>query len=1160
MALLPGADDPRVEDALAAFLRAQDRGEAPDPETWVSSQPAEIRSTLREFLRLMGLLREPPRKGRDVPERLPDFPRYSGLWLVGRGGMGGVYRARDSVLGRVVALKVMHPDLATDPDRVARFLDEAQVASQLQHPNIVPVYDSGFIPGEPRRPFFTMRLVARRTLADSAAEYHALPPGRERDARRDELLRQFVAVCGAVAYAHAKGVLHRDLKPRNVMVGEFREVQVMDWGLSKLLAGPGEEQALVETVRTTGGSESVAGAVRGTPAYMPPEQADGQRLGTAADVFALGGVLCHILTNRPVYDLPTRVDLLLAARACDTGPALARLPADTPAELVALVRRCLAKEPGERPASAELVGKGVADYLASAEQRAREAEVNRARAEEQVRAERTRRRWQLAAVAVGLALVFGGVAAGIWYRADREQRRLQDEARAAEETKKEAERRQEEERQAATRQADVSAAVAEMYAALERDQFAAAAAALQRAKGRLGLDPPADLAARVREAEVNHTVAVNLDQIRQESVVQKMAPGLAKQAGGAAPSDDPTAVRFAQQFALIHCAPALPDSPERIRTSPIRNSLVAALDAWANATRDPAEREMVLACARKADPDPVWRDRFRDPAVRADGKRVFALVQEVGLEKLTVSQLVTALELVGDTVPQAEFTRMLKAIEVRRPSEFWLHITFAGWFAVQKSPDLEKRREALADAVSHARTALALRPDSELARAVLGLLLARTGDAQECELLAGQLEHGGYEGPVKHAFLVIAALKRNDYRKALGHIDRMIALEPKNPQPRVLRVRALVLLAEIRLASEEVEKLAAEFPNLADGWALKAALAIIAGKLDDAERHARHAVQLEPKNGDARIILGTVLFRQGRLFAAEALFRSLEPDDAMRATASLFAAILRAERGDYDEAVRTLDHIERTEPNWEADMVAALVLVNAGRVPEARVAFERFKARVKNNKIDLSPVLGHLSGLKVWTVDIHLRNFERAEEALRGKIPNWPEGGPKGAAAIPLFALQAADWVFVLRCNYVAARYFEFCMPAGSSNGRESYSVIPFGTCRFRAARAAAQAWAGSGRDAFRATDEERTRFRKLALRWVKEEVEAARRAFALKEDLIATNQSLHRLKMHRDLDPIRNPLLIAEMPEEERKLANEIWAGVDELLTKLNPDGAAKN
>ena len=136
-----------------------------DPDTWVESQPTEIQPALRAYLRVMGMLKEsatPPRRGRVVPKTLPDFARYTNLRLVDFGGMGAVYRAHDTVLGRVVALKVIHADLMREADKVTRFLDEAQVASRLEHPNIVPVHDSGIMPDAPARPYFTMRLVAHQ--------------------------------------------------------------------------------------------------------------------------------------------------------------------------------------------------------------------------------------------------------------------------------------------------------------------------------------------------------------------------------------------------------------------------------------------------------------------------------------------------------------------------------------------------------------------------------------------------------------------------------------------------------------------------------------------------------------------------------------------------------------------------------------------------------------------------------------------------------------------------------------------------------------------------------------------------------------------------------------------------------------------------------------
>ena len=218
---------------------------------------------------------------------------------------------------------------------IRRFVEEAQIGGQLQHPGIVPVHELGALAD--RRPFFAMKLVKGRTLAALLAERHlplasdkpeAPAKGRtrgpslatsraceERAADLPRFLAIFEAVCQTMAYAHARRVIHRDLKPANVMVGSFGEVQVMDWGLAKVLpeGGIADEKRPARqrgdahrdgTQRIVGdGSESQAGSVLGTPSYMAPEQARGEveRIDERADVFGLGAILCEILTGRPPF-------------------------------------------------------------------------------------------------------------------------------------------------------------------------------------------------------------------------------------------------------------------------------------------------------------------------------------------------------------------------------------------------------------------------------------------------------------------------------------------------------------------------------------------------------------------------------------------------------------------------------------------------------------------------------------------------------------------------------------------------------------------------------------------------------------------------------------------------------------------------------------------
>lgn len=254
-------------------------------------------------------MRPPPAEVHQHGKRVMAEPtRYHERGRIGLGGMGSVHRSYDEVLQRQVAMKKLQQQLASSDSVTRRFLQEVVITAQLDHPNIVPVYDVGF--HDDGAAFFVMKLVRGENLAASL-RLHQDQGLTHRELER--YLRIFLKVCEAVEFAHSRGVIHRDLKPSNVMVGAHGEVYVMDWGIALVRPPAGSPRPPAPPL--WGDAVQEDGVVVGTAAYMAPEQARGQveDIDTRTDVFALGGILYHILTNRPPYPGPERAQQILMA-------------------------------------------------------------------------------------------------------------------------------------------------------------------------------------------------------------------------------------------------------------------------------------------------------------------------------------------------------------------------------------------------------------------------------------------------------------------------------------------------------------------------------------------------------------------------------------------------------------------------------------------------------------------------------------------------------------------------------------------------------------------------------------------------------------------------------------------------------------------------------
>jgi serine/threonine-protein kinase len=279
--------------------------------------------------------------------------RYTLSRLHATGGIGRVWLARDQSLGRDVALKELRPERAARVDLWARFLQEAQITGQLEHPGIVPIYEVGRHPDN--QPFYTMRFVRGRTLLEAVADYHSgRRDGGASPPRLRELLTAFVGVCNAVGYAHSRGVLHRDLKPQNVILGDFGEVMVLDWGLARLFDRAEADETARTRVETDGDlGATMQGQALGTPAYMAPEQAEGrlELFGPRTDVYGLGAILFEILTGRPPFTGDNTTAVLRQVVHSPPPAPRSLVPQVAPA-LEAICLKALAKKPDRRYESA----------------------------------------------------------------------------------------------------------------------------------------------------------------------------------------------------------------------------------------------------------------------------------------------------------------------------------------------------------------------------------------------------------------------------------------------------------------------------------------------------------------------------------------------------------------------------------------------------------------------------------------------------------------------------------------------------------------------------------------------------------------------------------------------------------------------------------------
>ncbi len=690
---------------------------------------------------------------------------------IARGGMGSILKGRDPDIGRDVAIKVLREDLRDNGDMVRRFVEEAQIGGQLQHPGVVPIYEMGTFAD--KRPFFSMKLVKGQTLADLLAA---------RSAPADDLprfLSIYAAIAQTMAYAHTRGVIHRDLKPSNVMVGSFGEVQVMDWGLAKVLLRGGvvaDEMAgkenppetMIATARSGSDRDhSHAGSILGTPSYMAPEQARGEtdRINERADVFALGSILGEILTGSPAFTGASSIEIVRKAAHGDTIDALTRLDGcGAEAELIALAKDCLTVEPENRPRDANVVAGRITAYLAGVQERVQAAERERAVAVTRAIEERRRRKVQLALAASVLALTTLGGLSTTYYlqqRAERARQQIADDA-ATDRVVGRADTLRD---QAQGNPEDASgwevALAAVEQAEAVRHEGAANRLLAVRTEVQAGLD-----GARRDKALLDRMVDIRSAEFDDPD-------------GSITDRDYADAFREAG-IDLATLAPAEAGASIKARPPLVAMELAGALDDWAairRGRRANATGALLLSeVASIADPDP-WRVELRAALVQADKAARRTALQAVAakanfddLGPISLYLLGVGLFGAGDS---SEAQSVLRKAQRRYPQDVWIILDLANLTSGDEAIRFYTAARAIRPETAHALAhRLEARGDSDEALAVFrNLKEIRPGNDYNLGCLGDLLKRKGLSQEAGEAYEAAAVVGR-----------KAVQLKPSSPE------------------------------------------------------------------------------------------------------------------------------------------------------------------------------------------------------------------------------------------------------------------------------------------------------------------------------------------------------------------------------------------
>jgi eukaryotic-like serine/threonine-protein kinase len=1059
---------------------------------------------------------------------LPQIPGYEVESILGRGGMGVVYKARQLKLNRSVALKMLIYGAAATPQELARFQREAEAVAALRHPQIVQVYDVGEINA---RPYYTMEFVEGGRLAQKLA-------GAPQPARQAAELVKTLAE--AIQAAHDEGIVHRDLKPANILLTANGTPKIADFGLARHF--------------DSGPELTLSGARLGTPSYMAPEQVSGdsRKVGPAADIYALGAILYEMLTGRPPFRAETTVDTERQITGSDPVPPT-RLNPKVPRDLETICLKCLHKAPERRYPSAAALADDLRRFELGEPIVARPTGI----VERAVKWVRRHPTWStlLAATMLLTVTLVGG---STWL---------------------------------AVQQAHLRGAIAvdlnAMRAHQEAARWADARTALERAEALLGGGGPDDLRARLAQARRELDFVIQLNEIRMKratrgelaiyrSLANRSYADAFRNAGRGTFEDRPEAVAKA------------------IQASAINDALMDAVYDWAVCADNKSQRDWLLRVARQSKPHiDDWREKVLTPDAWEDLDRLSALVRTAPIESEPVSLLLAVGERLWMLGGDPGF--FVRTVQSEHPADFWPNLILgdtllhgspgeaAGYYraALAARPTAAVGYCGVGDslrlldypgaAIQYYEKALKTDPTFARTHNDLGLALQAQGRLAEAIVHhenAVQLDPD-YAWP--HFDLGNILRVRGHLPEAYQQYQEVLRLDPKNREVQEPLRNLLVLEGRGKEALALWKKTIDSDPSGYANWSGYAELCLFLGQEDDYHQACTELIKHFGDNGDP--MLAEQIGRACLLVPAT---DKLEQATSLVGRAFASKGSMPAWFHPYFDFAQALSEYRHHRFEQSIELLqgdASTVMASAPQLVLAMAQYGNGQKEQARKTLDAAVLqfdwsMAQADSRDVWICHILRRE---AEALIVPNLSSFLDGSYQPTDIADRLALvgicQAEER------NYAAAQFFADAFAsdpelikglisscrsrAASSESNQRVAELAI-VCRYPAARSAALACCGLGKDATAISAEERSRWRKQAREWLQDDLamwsDALNSGSPTMQAIV--RKLLSRWQVEPDLAGVRELSAIRELPSDEQPEWLAFWKNVADMLNRVKPAG----